>query len=44
MDRLVIEKALDSDFKDFEDALQNFSTVNYGKIDVINYHEKCKGL
>jgi len=35
MDRLVIEKALDSEFKDFEDALQNFSAVNYGKIDVI---------
>jgi predicted nucleic acid-binding protein len=35
MNRQVIEKALDSDFKDFEDALQNFSAVNYGKIEVI---------
>lgn len=35
MDRLVIEKALNSGFKDFEDALQNFSAVNSGKIEVI---------
>ena len=35
MDRLVIEKALNSEFKDFEDALQNFSVVNYGQIDII---------
>jgi len=35
MDRLVIEKALNSEFKDFEDALQNFSAINYGKIEVI---------
>lgn len=35
MDRLVIEKALNSDFKDFEDALQNFSAVNSGQIEVI---------
>ncbi len=35
MDRLVIERALNSEFKDFEDALQNFSAVNYGEIDAI---------
>jgi len=35
MDRLVIEKALNSEFKDFEDALQNFAAVNYGEIEVI---------
>ena len=35
MDRLVIEKALNSEFKDFEDALQNFSAINYGEIEVI---------
>ncbi|MEA3496915.1 MAG: PIN domain-containing protein [Bacteroidota bacterium] len=35
MDRQVIEKALNSEFKDFEDALQNFSAINYGKIEVI---------
>ncbi len=35
MDKLVIEKALNSDFEDFEDALQNFSAVNYGEIEVI---------
>ncbi len=35
MDRLVIEKALNSDFKDFEDALQNFAAINYGEIEVI---------
>ncbi len=35
MDRFVIEKALNSEFKDFEDALQNFSAVNYGEIDII---------
>ncbi len=35
MDRQVIEKALNSEFKDFEDALQNFSALNHGKIEVI---------
>lgn len=35
MDKIVIDNALNSDFKDFEDALQNFSAVNYGEIDVI---------
>lgn len=35
MDRLVIEKALNSEFKDFEDALQNFAAINYGEIGVI---------
>jgi len=35
MDRQVIEKALNSEFKDFEDALQNFSAINHGKIEVI---------
>jgi len=35
MDRLVVEKALQSGFNDFEDALQNFAAVNNGKIDVI---------
>lgn len=35
MDKLVIEKALNSEFKDFEDALQNFAAINYGKIEAI---------
>ena len=35
MDRLVTEKALNSEFKDFEDALQNFAAINYGEIEVI---------
>ncbi len=35
MDRLVIEKALNSEFKDFEDALQNFAAINYGEIEAI---------
>lgn len=35
MDRKVIEKALNSEFKDFEDALQNFAAINYGEIEVI---------
>jgi predicted nucleic acid-binding protein len=35
MDRLVIEKALNSEFKDFEYALQNFAAINYGEIEVI---------
>lgn len=35
MDREVVRKALISDFKDFEDALQNYAAVNHGKIDTI---------
>ena len=35
MDRSVIEKALNSEFKDFEDALQNFAATNYGEINSI---------
>ena len=35
MDRSVIEKAMNSRFKDFEDALQNYSAVNNGNIDLI---------
>jgi len=35
MDKLVIEKALNSEFKDFEDALQNFAAINYGEIEAI---------
>ena len=35
MDRGVVETALNSGFKDFEDALQNFSAVNNSKIDLI---------
>jgi predicted nucleic acid-binding protein len=35
MDRNVIVEALNSKFKDFDDALQNFAAVNTGNIDVI---------
>lgn len=35
MDRKVIEKALNSGFKDFEDSLQNYSAVNNGNIELI---------
>lgn len=35
IDKEVIEKALNSGFGDFEDALQNYSAVKNGKIDVI---------
>tara|TARA_R110000868_G_scaffold95236_3_gene262159 strand:- start:2980 stop:3402 length:423 start_codon:yes stop_codon:yes gene_type:complete len=35
MDKDVVLNALNSDFKDFEDALQNFSAIEYGKIKVI---------
>lgn len=35
MHNKVILKALNSDFKDFEDALQYFSVVNYNDIQVI---------
>jgi len=34
-DKEVIEKALNSNFKDFEDALQNYSAVESGIIDII---------
>jgi len=35
MNKQIIENALNSDFKDFEDALQNFAAVSKGDIDVI---------
>jgi predicted nucleic acid-binding protein len=35
MNSKVVENALNSNFLDFEDALQNFSAVNNGKIDAI---------
>lgn len=35
MNRHIIEDALNSEFKDFEDALQNFSAVKNGEIDAI---------
>lgn len=35
MDRYVAENALNSNFKDFEDSLQNYSAVNNGNIDII---------
>ena len=35
MDKKVIENALNSKFKDFEDSLQNYSAVNNGNIDLI---------
>ncbi|WP_456867846.1 type II toxin-antitoxin system VapC family toxin [Galbibacter sp. BG1] len=35
MDRDVVLDALNSEFKDFEDALQNFSAVQIGKINII---------
>ncbi len=35
MDRTVVENALNSEFKDFEDSLQNFSAINNGSIDLI---------
>ncbi len=35
IDKQIVVNALNSDFKDFEDALQNFSAVANGKIDVI---------
>ena len=35
MDRNVVHQALTSGFKDFEDALQNFSAINDGSIEVI---------
>jgi predicted nucleic acid-binding protein len=35
MDKNVIVQALNSKFKDFEDALQNYAAINSGDIDVI---------
>ena len=35
IDKEVVLNALNSDFKDFEDALQNFSAVENGKIKII---------
>lgn len=35
MDKEVVGNALNSNFKDFEDGLQNFSAVKNGDIDVI---------
>ena len=35
MNKQIIDNALNSDFKDFEDALQNFAAVSNGDIDVI---------
>ena len=35
MSKRTIELALKSDFKDFEDALQNYSAIDNDKIDVI---------
>ncbi len=35
MDKNAVLNALNSDFKDFEDALQNFSAVENGKINII---------
>jgi predicted nucleic acid-binding protein len=35
MDKLVIIKALESGFKDFEDSLQNYAAINNGQIDSI---------
>lgn len=35
MDKIVVLRALNSEFKDFEDALQNFSAVENRKIDLI---------
>ena len=35
MNKQTVELALSSGFTDFEDALQNFSAVDHGKLDVI---------
>ena len=35
MDKDVVLDALNSEFKDFEDALQNFSAAQNGKINII---------
>lgn len=35
IDKEAIYEALNSDFKDFEDALQNFAALEYGEIQII---------
>lgn len=35
MDKEIVLQALNSEFGDFEDALQNFSAIKSGKIDII---------
>lgn len=35
MDKKVVEEALHSQFRDFEDALQNFSAILSDKVDII---------
>lgn len=35
MDKEVVLGALNSDFKDFEDSLQNFSAIENGEIKII---------
>ncbi|UGU18095.1 PIN domain-containing protein [Sinomicrobium kalidii] len=35
MDKNAVLNALNSDFKDFEDALQNFSAIENGKIKIV---------
>ncbi|KAB1068227.1 PIN domain-containing protein [Tamlana haliotis] len=35
MDKNAVVNALNSEFKDFEDALQNFSAIEYGQISII---------
>ena len=35
LDKQVVIKALNSNFSDFEDALQNFAAVEYGNIGII---------
>ncbi len=35
MDKETVLEALNSEFKDFEDALQNFSAIQNGKINII---------
>ena len=35
IDKKVVLDSLNSEFKDFEDALQNFSAVNNGKIGIV---------
>mgnify|MGYP003421301199 CR=1 FL=1 len=35
MNKEVVIEALNSKFKDFEDALQNFAAVNHGEVKII---------
>ena len=35
MDKQVVVNALNSEFKDFEDALQNFAAISNGTIEII---------